>query len=236
MKKVLVLGLTISIILLGGCGVETNEVKKAQAEQEQNRPKDMDPKDLPQVTAFQDEKTREFMVSINEEEPGYYLLEGKTKKFRMLFPENGKYQARRSSFMSENEESIGFSSYNKETNILVDIKINYYNGTGLVEDVDTMLEIISGKNGYQGDFSKDNIGGTEIYSASKKNIFDEIESENNFTYGYFGLVKPLGKVDEGIEFGSMITCQEDDRECQLDESTAIDGVDKLIQSIQFINK
>lgn len=236
MKKILLVGLSISMILLGGCGVETNDVKKAQAEQEQKRPKDMEPKDLPQVTAFQDEKTREFMVSTKEEEPGYYILEGKSRKFRMLFPENGKYQVRRSSFINENEESIGFSYYNEDTNILVDIKINYYNGTGLLDDVDAMLEVISGKNGYVGDFRKEDFENKEIYSASKKNTFDKINIENNFTYGYFGLVKPLRKVDEGIEYTSMITCQEDDKECIIDESTAVEAVDKIIHSIQFITQ
>jgi len=86
MKKVIIRGLSISMILLAGCGVENVNLEKLQVEKEQKRPKEMDPKDLPQVTAFQDEKTREFMVSTKEEEPGYYLLEGKSKKFRMLFP------------------------------------------------------------------------------------------------------------------------------------------------------
>lgn len=109
MNKAFIL-LTVAF-LLGGCGVKNNEAHQTQAGEVQKVPKDMDTKDLPQVTAFQDEATREYMVSTEEVEPGYYLLESKTKRLRMLFPDKGKVILRRSSYISENEESIGFNSY-----------------------------------------------------------------------------------------------------------------------------
>lgn len=234
MKKILLAGLSVSMILLGGCGMETNDVKNAQAEQEQKRPKDMYPKDLPQVTAFQDEKTREFMVSTKEEEPGYYLLEGKSRKFRMLFPENAKYLERMSSYISENEESIAFNSYEEETNILFDMKVNYYKGHIFVSELDSMLDIVSGKNGYEGEFKKEEFNDKEIYTAYKKTVYEDLERKYNYDYSYFGFLKPTKNNNEGMEYTVVFGCKEEDKDCSLDEKSAREKVNKIIHSIKFI--
>jgi hypothetical protein len=234
MKKILVLGLTLSMILLGGCGVETNEVKTAQAEQEQKRPKDMDPKDLPQVTAFQDEKTREFMVSTKEEEPGYYLLEGKTKKFRMLFPEKGKYINVTSSYRNENEEVIGFYSYEEDNNIKFDMQVSYYKDRSFVSKINIIQEIVSGKNGYKGEYQKSKINDLEIYSASMKTVYDDIDSKYNFDYSYFGFIKPIKDSTQGMEYSATFSCVKDDKECKLEEKEMLDKLNNIIYSIQFL--
>jgi hypothetical protein len=234
MKKILHLGLSISMILLGGCGMETKDVKKAQAEQEQKRPKDMDPKDLPQVTAFQDEKTREFMVSTNEEEPGYYLLEGKSKRFRMLFPENGQYMERISSYEGGNGETLGFEGYDESGNITFDIRMKYYNEKNILGDLDSMLEIVSGKNGYQGDYQKEEIHNLEIYKAFQKNVYDDLELTYNYDYTYFGFIRPINSENEGIDFSFGFSCKDENKSCLLEESSTNEKVNIIIQSIQFI--
>jgi hypothetical protein len=224
------------MILLEGCGVETNDLNKTQAEQEQKRPKDMDPQDLPQVTAFQDEKTREFMVSTKEEEPGYYLIEGKSKKFQMLFPANGKYMERLSSYKNENEESVGFHNFDENTNIEYYIQLSYYNGHNFVSEVDRMLDIVSGKNGYTGDYQKETVLDREIYSSNKINTLDNVEIKYNYGYNYFGFIKPTNKENEGLEYSIIFHCKYDDRSCSLDEESAQKIVNKFINSIQFIRK
>jgi hypothetical protein len=234
MKKIILVGLSISIILLGGCGVETNEVKKAHAEQEQKRPKDMDPQDLPQATAFQDEKTREFMVSTQEVEPGYYLLEGKSKAFRMLFPENGEYMERISSYDGGNGETIGFDSYDEAGNITYDIRVKYYNERSFLGDLEGMLEIVSGKNGYQGDYQKEEIHNLEIYKAFQKNVYDDLELKYNYDYTYFGFIRPINSENEGIDFSLGFSCKDENRSCLLEETYTNEKVNKIIQSIQFI--
>src|SRR5690625_781408 len=64
---------------------------------------DADPKDLPDTIAMQDEFTREFMASAEEEEEGYYLFESKTGGYTMLYSVNSKlddiyYEKRHDSF------------------------------------------------------------------------------------------------------------------------------------------
>jgi len=166
MNKALIILATV-VVLLGACGVKKEEANQTQAGENQKTPKDMDAKELPQVTAFQDEATREYMVSTEEVEPGYYLLESKSKKIRMLFPEEGKNVALLSSY-SKNEENIGFDEYDKEANILMNGQINYYYGQSFLQKTDTMLEIISGKNSYSGEYQSENTDDTEMYLGYKK--------------------------------------------------------------------
>lgn len=49
-----------------------------------------DPETLPNVNAFQDEFTREFMASTVEVEDRFYTFQSKTEKYTMLFPKDAK--------------------------------------------------------------------------------------------------------------------------------------------------
>ena len=234
MKKALVI-LSTFAVLLSGCGGNKEEANQTQAGEEQIAPKEMDAKDLPKVTAFQDEATSEYMVSTKEVEPGYYLLESKTQRFRMLFPDKGKVILSRSSYISEYEESIGFNSYDEDNNILFDGKVTYYKGHSFVQDTEVMLEIISGKNDYTGEYHNEENNNTNIYLASKKYTFDNIDRKYNFTYGYFGFVKFEEEEDEGIEFSFSYSCKDDDKACNLEEGETKNLAKKIIESISFLS-
>src|SRR5699024_5796917 len=65
------------LFLLGGCNVLG-----------QKDSSEMDPAEWPDVIAFQDDFTREFMSSLEEVEDGYYLFESKTGGDTMMYPEN----------------------------------------------------------------------------------------------------------------------------------------------------
>ncbi len=139
MKKIIFICFSLLLALTGGCSMNDNDKNTTNDNKtEAVRPKDMDPKDLPQVPAFQDEKTREYMVSTKEEEPGYYLLESKLKGFRMLFPEDAEYLSRRSSLTGKNKESIGFNSYDKDTNVMFDGHVTYYKEESFVNEPETI--------------------------------------------------------------------------------------------------
>lgn len=197
------------------------------------KPKDMDPKDLPQVPAFQDEKTREYMVSTKEEEPGYYLLESKLKGFRMLFPEDGKYLSRRSSLTGKNKESIGFNSYDKDTNVMFDGHVTYYKEESFANEPKTMLDIVSGKMIIKAN-TKSSKKKTDIYTAKKKDIFDDIDRKYNYSYSYFGYVKSTEEDNLGVEYAFTLGCKNENQPCSLDEEKAKNKVEKLINSITFL--
>ncbi|MBL3647981.1 lipoprotein YvcA [Bacillus vallismortis] len=234
MKKILFICFSLLLALTGGCSMNDNEKNSTNDNKtEVVKPKDMDPKDLPQVPAFQDEKTREYMVSTKEEEPGYYLLESKLKGFRMLFPEDGEYAPDLSS-TGENEETIVFDSFNKKTDIQYDGQLDYHQDKSFANDKDTMLDIVSGRNSYKGKYEERELSDKIVYSAQKKSVFDDVEGKNNFSYRFFGYVKSTKEDYLGIEYSFRFACYKDKESCSLKEEDARKKVQKIIDSITFL--
>ncbi|OIS63106.1 lipoprotein YvcA [Bacillus subtilis] len=234
MKKIILLCFCLLLTLTGGCSMnnkEKNNTKDNNAEA--LKPKDMDPKDLPQVPAFQDEKTREYMVSTKEEEPGYYLLESKLKGFRMLFPEDGQYAPDLSS-TGENEETIVFDSFNKKTNIQYDVQLDYHQDKSFANDKDIMIDIVSGRNSYIGKYEKRKQSDKIVYSAQKKSVFDDAEEKKYFSYRFFGYVKSTKEDYLGIEYSFRFACYSDEEACSLKKDEARKKVEKIIDSITFL--
>ncbi|MCY9090160.1 lipoprotein YvcA [Bacillus mojavensis] len=234
MKKIIFICFSLLLALTGGCSMNDNDKNTTNDNKtEAVKPKDMDPKDLPQVPAFQDEKTREYMVSTKEEEPGYYLLESKLKGFRMLFPEDGEYVPDMSS-TGDNEETIVFDSFNKKTNIQYDGQLDYHQDKSFANDKDTMLDIVSGRNGYKGKYGERELSDKIVYSAQKKSVFDDVDGKNNYSYRFFGYVKSTKKDYLGIEYSFRFACYKDEEPCSLKEEEARQKVQKIIDSITFL--
>ncbi|AUZ27989.1 lipoprotein YvcA [Bacillus subtilis] len=234
MKKIIFICFSLLLALTGGCSMNDNDKNSTNDNKtEAVKPKDMDPKDLPQVPAFQDEKTREYMVSTKEEEPGYYLLESKLKGFRMLFPEDGEYVPDLSS-TGENEETIVFDSFNKKTNIQYDGQLDYHQDKSFANDKDTMLDIVSGRNSYKGKYEERELSDKIVYSAQKKSVYDGIDGENNYSYRFFGYVKSTKEDYLGIEYSFRFACYKDKESCSLKEEDARKKVQKIIDSITFL--
>ncbi|MBJ7894730.1 lipoprotein YvcA [Bacillus atrophaeus] len=238
MKKIFYICFTLLLALTGGCSMNDKQNQNGQdgEKTEAIKPKDMDSKDLPQVPAFQDEKTREYMVSAKEEEPGYYLLESKLKGFRMLFPEDGEYEEELSSNDEKNIEGIAFNSYDEKTNVVLNAQVKYYSQQTYINKPETMLEIVSGQNGYKGDYEKSSEHGKDIYFAYTKDVFDDIDRKYNFSYNYFGFIKSTQQDYLGIEYNFTFACHKDDQPCSLTEQKAREKAKKLIRSITFITK
>ncbi|MEC1544888.1 lipoprotein YvcA [Bacillus halotolerans] len=235
MKKIIFICFSLLLALTGGCSMNDNDTNTTNDNKtEAVKPKDMDPKDLPQVPAFQDEKTREYMVSTKEEEPGYYLLESKLKGFRMLFPEDGEFSSYLSS-RDENEEIIPFDSFDKTKNKMLNAQIEYYQGVTFINNPETMLDQVSSENGYNGNFEKLENEDKDIYIAHKKNNFENDKNKYNFSYRYFGYIKSTEKEQVGIVFSFMFRCPNNDKPCTLDKDNLGDQVKKLVKSITFLN-
>ncbi|MCY8994534.1 lipoprotein YvcA [Bacillus inaquosorum] len=234
MKKIIFICFILLLALTGGCSMNDNDKNNTNDNKtEAAKPKDMDPKDLPQVPAFQDERTREYMVSTKEEEPGYYLLESKLKGFRVLFPENAEYVPDLSS-TGENEETIVFDSFNKKTNIQYDGQLDYHQQKSFANDKDTMLDIVSGRNSYKGKYEERELSDKIVYSAQKKSVFDDVDGKNNFSYRFFGYVKSTKEDYIGIEYSFRFACYKDEEACLLKKEEARKKVQKIIDSITFL--
>ncbi|MCY8533717.1 lipoprotein YvcA [Bacillus vallismortis] len=234
MKKIIFICFSLLLALTGGCSMNDNEKNSTNDNKtEAIKPKDMDPKELPQVPSFQDGKTREYMMSTKEVAPGYYMLESELKGFRMLFPADGEYLPDYSTSNGKNSESIGFQSDNEKSNILLDAQISYYNKSTFINSPETMLHQISNENGYEGDFKKEKTDGKTVYTASKKSTFKNSDRKHNYSFGYFGYIASSDEECLGIVYSFIVRCKKDNKPCTLDEDQAKEKTDTLIHSITF---
>ncbi|MFO6497141.1 MULTISPECIES: lipoprotein YvcA [Bacillus] len=231
MKKIMMMCFAIILAFTGGCSMSDSQ--KNGNQEEAVKPKDMDPKDLPQVPAFQDEKTREYMASTKEIEPGYYLLESKLKGFTMLFPEDGEYDDNLSS-LGKDEEIISFYSYNKKTNVALNASVEYYRNQSFINNPNEMLEQVKEENGYKGDFEKIEKSDKDVYFAFMKTVHDDIDKKNNETYSYIGYLKSKKQDYVGIQFTFDFTCLKSSKSCSLNVDAAKKKAKKLVNSITFL--
>ncbi|MEC2265026.1 MULTISPECIES: lipoprotein YvcA [Bacillus] len=228
MKKIILLCFCLLLALTGGCSMNNNEKNNTKDNKtEALKPKEMDPKDLPQVPAFQDEKTREYMVSTKEEEPGYYLLESKLKGFRMLFPEDAEYS---DSETSKSNESLFFDSFNKKTNIVMNVSVKFYQNESFINEPENMLDIISGKNKYKSNFEKLETKDKDIYFALKQENF---EKEEKPSYIFLGYIKSKKQEYLGMEYSFMFSCSANANTCKQNPKENEEIVKKIINSTTF---
>ncbi|WP_350011913.1 hypothetical protein [Shouchella clausii] len=84
MDKSKTLLVVVIAIMAGGCGQMGSSPEEEEPEK---TPAEMDPADLPQIDAFQNEHSREMMVSTEPVADGYYLMRSKIGAFTIWFPE-----------------------------------------------------------------------------------------------------------------------------------------------------
>ncbi|WP_190323006.1 lipoprotein YvcA [Bacillus swezeyi] len=233
MKKMMITCFAIILAFTGGCSMNDSQNGKDGNQEEAVKPKDMDPKDLPQVPAFQDEKTREYMASTKEVEPGYYLLESQLKGFTMLFPEDGEYDDNLSS-LGKDEEIISFYSYNEKTNVSLNASVEYYRNQSFINNPNEMLEQVKEENGYKGQFEKIEEKDKDIYFTYMKTVHDDTDQKNNETYSYIGYVKSKKQDYVGIQFTFDFTCLKSSKTCSLDVDAVEKKAKKLVKSIVFL--
>ncbi|WP_152655091.1 hypothetical protein [Oceanobacillus sp. CFH 90083] len=113
MKKLISMMICV-LLLLGACS--TNE-------QEENvKPAEMNPDELPEVPAFENEFTREFLQSVEPVREGYYPFLSKSESFTMDFPEETIIEQRSHIVGPENRsETVELIRIEK----LLDIRVNY---------------------------------------------------------------------------------------------------------------
>jgi len=140
---------------------------------------------------------------------------------------------RRSSYVSENEETIGYDSYDEASNITFDMQISYFKGHSFISKTDVMLEMISRDNGYDGEYHKQESHGKEIYMAFMKTVYDDLAIKHNYDYSFFGFIKPINNKNEGIDFSMSFSCKDENRDCTIEENRLREKANRIIQSIQF---
>ena len=186
------------------------------------KPSEMNPNDLPDERAFQDEFTREFLQSVEETRPGYYPFLSKTGKYKMDFPRDGHIGKQAYSIRKTNFEFIvgGISGTTKAGFTLV---FHGENDKANVEDHLNRFKKRIGKDDF--DFI--------INEGSESTIYHYHFNRNNFdkNVAYIQNLKSTG----GIEIILTVNCATIDN-CHNREADVLhQKFLNWIKSIKFIN-
>ncbi len=87
MNKSKLLLVVVLSMLVGGCG----QMDSSLEEEAEKTPAEMDPADVPQIDAFQNEYSRELMVSTEPVAEGFYLMRSKIDAFTIWAPEEAVF-------------------------------------------------------------------------------------------------------------------------------------------------
>src|SRR5690625_2174431 len=208
LKSKVVLSVFI-LFLLGGCNVLG-----------QKDISEMDPAELPDVIAFQDDFTREFMSSLDEVEDGYYLFESRTDGYTMMYPENAKMDQLYYQMPGEHYEAIQFADEDYY------VRSTYNAGTS-ANDPNSLQVVLSSHVGYEGEYEKIECENKTIYFATTEYHTQDGESA---TYRFFGVIMS-NHSEQSVSMRYNIINDNDSNEIDLNHVQ--DEAMKIIESIEF---
>src|SRR5690625_4211914 len=139
------------VIIMGGCNQDLQ---------------DADPKDLPNTIAMQDEFTREFMSSAEEEEEGYYLFESKTGGYTMLYSVNSKLDDIYYEKVNDSYEALHFGEGKESSEVAYVIRSTYKQGEN-TNNIELYLTLLSESIDYDGEYEEIELDDKVIYFAMK---------------------------------------------------------------------
>ncbi|GGB32099.1 hypothetical protein F3157_21735 [Virgibacillus dakarensis] len=191
------------------------------------KPSEMNPEDLPDVRAFNDEFTRDFLQSTEETRPGYYPFLSGTGAYKMDFPAGGIVGEKGYGIIKEKKEGYLIGIEN-EDGTGSSITINYYSHPK-ADDIEIHLEQLEDRLGTDVEFKKMNSDGDKqlLY-------FTDAGLDGEF-YTFAGYVQ--NEVNNGgIEVIYNTRCIDSEEKCTERKEKEKERVIKWMKSIQFVNK
>jgi len=219
--KRLILLMFLVLLLMGGC----KNMKNDQDLQ------DADPKDLPDTIAMQDDFTREFMASVEEEEEGYYLFESKTDGYTMLYPVNSKQSKMSYEKTEDSFEMLHFGEGKESSDVPFYVQSTYNQGE-VADRLSTQFKLLSNATGYDGEYEEIELDNKVIYFARKSS---KVDSNKDNVFDFFGYIKSKDS-NQGVRYVYVVTCFDEGEDCDYDFDAVEDEAKKLMKSIKFIGE
>ena len=215
--RLFIFSCAIFFLFLVGCDLWKTDLTK------------VNPNKLPDVPAFQDDFTREFMGSIDEVEKGFYLFQSQTGKYTMMYPANAKMQRPFYGFTGENYEKLRYAGADEEvTGATYTVDLTFKHNKDTIR-LNTHLSVVSSGVRYDGDFEKIETEDLEIYFA--KNTLP-VDGERIGSYNFFGVVKSK-ESNKTLNYTYMVYCDRDEEDCDYDTEAIEKHVKKLMKSVTF---
>ncbi|MCM3314419.1 hypothetical protein MHB73_20920 [Bacillus sp. FSL K6-6483] len=224
MDKSKTLLVVVIAIMAGGCG----QMGSSPEEEPEKTPAEMDPADLPQIDAFQNEYSREMMVSTEPVADGYYLMRSKIGAFTIWFPEEAVFMYNASGVDGDHYEKLRFAYESEEENrgFLVDFQYNY---GGNAKKPERLLDNLRGRWDYEKEWKEVEDEHGRTYFGSKVEDMEDYQR-----YVVIGYKVSSQKVPQGMEFLYIASCVNKEAEnCQIDLAEEEEYVLQWVKSIQF---
>lgn len=195
------------------------------ASEKTKKPSEMNPEDLPDVRAFQDEFTRGFLQSTEETKPGYYPFLSGTGKYEMDFPEGGMISER--AYARKEKVHEGYSVH-----ILSDVvggadTTIFYYSDDTTDELDMNLESFSSRIGKDINYKEIAGDGQSLYYGN---------FERNGFHTYAGYVQNE-TADGALEIVYQIDCRQELKEkCNKNKTKNEKYVLDWLKTIRFIDE
>jgi hypothetical protein len=192
---------------------------------ETRKPSEMNVEDLPDVRAFQDEFTRNFLQSTEEIRPDYYPFLSGTGKYKMDFPAGGiigeKSYARK-------EKDYEEYSVHIQSDIVGEAMITmFYFSYDTTDELESNLDSFSTRIGKNINFKK-------IDGENQSFYYGNFERNEFHTYASYIQNE---KADGALEVVYQIDCrQEQKAKCNKNKEKNEKHVIDWMKSIRFINE
>ncbi|MFS0560710.1 hypothetical protein AB1K91_08210 [Terribacillus sp. 179-K 1B1 HS] len=188
-------------------------------------PSEMDPKDLPDVPAFQDEYTKEYMQSTEQVKDGYYPLISKTNGFTLHFPEDMVIDDTSNAQPDNHYESLIFHYENNDIAVMDEYIIHYLSP---VSDIEWSKDYMNRRAGEELNFKK--------LEAVYENQYIEIaEIKDESTLTLVALI--WNDNDQQTQIFTDIMCSKeiDKDECASLQDKEREKVIDVFKSIKFLD-
>ena len=203
------------VIVLGGCQLGNSNKNQ--------KPSEMDTEDLPDVEAFNDEFTRDFLQSVEEAEEGFYPFLSGTGKYKMNFPAGGVIDDKMYTNRDDVHEEVPISI---EDDTGFGMQVLYFSGEA-GEILEDNLRAFKTRLGYEGDFEEIEKNNRTIYYAQ-----DEEKGFRDF-FAYVINTQDKGAVEVEYE----IDCRDENEEvCKENKESDKERALKWIESVEFISE
>jgi hypothetical protein len=216
MKKIVLIVLTFTL-MLGGCGgMQNKEVTKKGS---------VEPSD---AAALQDEFTSEFIDTSVEVEEGYLQFRSKTGGYMMLYPKDAIAHPTAYETNGDRYEVLKYTTAKKNNMSLIIFATYELNKN--TKETDIYLDMLSGRNGYEGNFDKIDEKEKNVYIGTQKHI---TESKELSSFRVLGFVQSKN-TNQAVRYEYNLICYEEQKGCNYDETEILNGAFKLMESITFI--
>lgn len=190
---------------------------------------DMDPKNLSDVPAFQDEFTREFMAATDEVSDGHYLFESKTDGYTILFSEDAHIDQIHYEKVKDHYEGIKFGSDSERiTGESYTVFVTYENPT-IPDEPDIQVSLVRKSVNYDGEFDKREHGDVTHYFAQKKYVLSD---QTSSVYRFFGAVES-NDTNQYISYIYSVDCPDEQKGCDYDLEAIEKKVEKVMPSVEY---